>query len=159
MCVSRFVCVAVDDTGSPAATICKSSRINWCLISYLAPTAVPETEESNEALFCRVRVTAGAVCTGWVTLQRCWSQRRTHWNGTNNKSVCPALRSRAGILSIKENRHLFPSLNIQLRVSLAVPLAFQISSSCSYTKHISSFLSLFPYKRPVFKQWFIFQYL
>lgn len=30
------------------------------------PTAVPETEEPDEALFCGVRVTAGAVGAGWV---------------------------------------------------------------------------------------------
>lgn len=68
VCVSTCVCVCVIsiNAGSPAESISKWRRINWSLLSYLGPTAVPETEESDEALFCRVRVTAGAVCAGWV---------------------------------------------------------------------------------------------
>lgn len=72
-CRSRlclFVCLCVcfvsEDADSPTASVSKSSRINWCLLSYLGPTAVPETEESDEALFCRVWVAAGVVGAGWV---------------------------------------------------------------------------------------------
>lgn len=60
-----FVRAVSEDAGSPAASAsgCVQGLIGVCaLIS--APTAVPETEESDEALFCRVRVTAGVVCTG-----------------------------------------------------------------------------------------------
>lgn len=54
VCVCVSECVVSEDAGSPAASVSKCSRINWCLLSYLGPTAVPETEESDEALFCRV---------------------------------------------------------------------------------------------------------
>lgn len=55
-CVCFYVCAYVvsENAGSPAASGSKCSRINWGLLSYLGPTAVPETEESDEALFCRV---------------------------------------------------------------------------------------------------------
>lgn len=39
---------------SVAATLSKTSGINWCVLSYLGLTAVPEAEESDEALFCGV---------------------------------------------------------------------------------------------------------
>lgn len=46
--------------------VCPNCGINCCLLSYLCPTAVPETEESDEALFCGVWITAGALSAGWV---------------------------------------------------------------------------------------------
>lgn len=62
-CFSVFVSLSAD-ADDPSVSVVKWNVINWCLLSYLNPTAVPEAEESDEALFCWVRVTAGAVCTG-----------------------------------------------------------------------------------------------
>lgn len=42
------VCLSV----SAIATLSRTSEINWCVLSYLGPTVVPEAEESDEALFC-----------------------------------------------------------------------------------------------------------
>lgn len=106
LCVFLGLCVVSKVTSSPAASICKSSRINWCLISYLGPTAVPETEEYNEALFCRVRVTAGAVRTGWVTL------KDADHRDTRHKQYV-----RMSIINIQSRtllKHLFPYLYINL---------------------------------------------
>lgn len=59
---------------SVTATLSRTSGINWCILSYLGPTAVPEAEESDEALFCGVWVAAGAVSAGWV-----WRQTHFFW--------------------------------------------------------------------------------
>lgn len=124
-CVFVCVCICVrvvsDDAGSSAASVSKCSRINWYLLSYLGPTAVPEIKESDEALFCRVWVTAGAVCTGWVRTQADHRDAHTHiqsshpvWND-EDKSICPALSVSLAVLL------LFLKYSCMLICSLSPP--------------------------------------
>lgn len=63
-CLRCCIGMSAADASSPAVSVSECTRINWGVLSYLGLTAVSETEKSDEALFCGVRVTTGAVCAG-----------------------------------------------------------------------------------------------
>lgn len=110
LCVPMSVCVVSEDAGSPAASVSECSGINWGLFSYLGPTAVPETEESDEALFCRVWVAAGAVCAGWV-----WTKRNPNMQITRTHACTVIHTCTSHVWNDADTPGCFASCNIWRR--------------------------------------------